>query len=715
VLLVALCWLSAVGIVAGQERLRGIVVDSTGGAVAGARVAVRGPVPAVRSTAADGQFEFVSVTLPLTLEVSAPGFTETVVAVEPGTTMLRILLQPRGISESLTVSASGGRRISTPASVTVLDAGALASAPAATLDDQLRSVPGFSLFRRSSSRVANPTTQGVTLRGMAASGASRAAVLADGAPLTDPFGGWVHWMRIPSAAIDRVEVARGGASDMFGADAIGGAIRVDLARAGVRLLAEGGQQGTARLSLFAGAGALRGGAERFTTDGFVTVAPEDRGPIDVPASSHHTSVFGGARLPAQNASHVDLRGGYVTERRGNGTPFQTNSTTVRHGAATMAREFGAGILSVRLSGASQDYDQAFSAVAPDRASERPTTAQRVDTGSAGLAVDWLQPWRSATVLVAASGREVRGEIVERSFLAVPTEPSVTEATERSGAVAAQLSHPLRSRLTLSAGARGEGWRTVRAGASARTRVSVSPRASLAYQATGAVTLRAALQSGYRFPTLNELFRDFRVGAVVTTANPDLRPEHSLGLEGAALLRRGGFTARAAAFWARVDDAIVNVTLTSPPPAILRQRRNAARIAARGLEMEADLRATRAVTVTAALAWIDSTFGESPELDGRRVPQVPRLQASAGVRGAWRAVTLAAEWRHNGEQFEDDRNRFVLDPATMVDARAGVRVARGLEFFVAVENVFDEEQDVGRTPLRTIGMPRSARVGLRLLR
>ena len=67
------------------------------------------------------------------------------------------------------------------------------------LDDQLRSVPGFSLFRRTSSRVANPTTQGVTLRGMSASGASRTLVLADGVPLNDPFGAWVYWDRVPVA------------------------------------------------------------------------------------------------------------------------------------------------------------------------------------------------------------------------------------------------------------------------------------------------------------------------------------------------------------------------------------------------------------------------------------------------------------------------------------------------------------------------------------
>lgn len=93
------------------------------------------------------------------------------------------MLQPAGIAESLTVTAarSQERLAATATATAVLPASILLTSAALTADDALRSVPGFSLFRRSSSRVANPTTQGASLRGLAASGASRALVLADGA------------------------------------------------------------------------------------------------------------------------------------------------------------------------------------------------------------------------------------------------------------------------------------------------------------------------------------------------------------------------------------------------------------------------------------------------------------------------------------------------------------------------------------------------------
>ena len=87
-------------------------------------------------------------------------------------------------------------------------------------------MPGFSLFRRTSSSVANPTTQGVTLRGMSASGASRTLVVSDDMPLNDPFGGWVYWDRVPLTALQRVDVLRGASGDIHGNDALGGVIRL---------------------------------------------------------------------------------------------------------------------------------------------------------------------------------------------------------------------------------------------------------------------------------------------------------------------------------------------------------------------------------------------------------------------------------------------------------------------------------------------------------
>lgn len=99
---------------------------------------------------------------------------------------------------------------------TVIDAATLATAPERRLDEALRAVPGFSLFRRSGSRTANPTAQGVSLRGIGPNGAGRTLVLVDGVPANDPFGGWVYWSRLPTGMADSVTITRGGGAGPWG-------------------------------------------------------------------------------------------------------------------------------------------------------------------------------------------------------------------------------------------------------------------------------------------------------------------------------------------------------------------------------------------------------------------------------------------------------------------------------------------------------------------
>ena len=720
-MIVALLLVMMLQLTNATRPLDGIVVDATGAPVAGAdvRASAAGREIASTMTGTDGSFRLtVPSDQPVHVTVSAGGFAAELLRIGRDEQRApRIVLRPTGISEVIEVSASTEQlRATTPASATVLDRESLESAPSWTLDDQLRSVPGFTLFRRSSSRVANPTTQGVTLRGLAASGASRTAVLADGIPLNDPFGGWVYWDRVPAASIERVEVARGGSSDLHGSDALGGAIRINTTRAaGARIWLDAGTEGSARLSAYAGGTlsnvTLFAAVERATTDGFVIVAPESRGAIDVPASSRYGSGVAGASATPGDV-RIDMRGNYFDEDRGNGTPFQTNATIVRQGSGSATGSVFGASWSARVFAASQDYDQTFSAVAADRASERPTSIQHVDSFSSGATLDvaWLGPRYG----LVASGvyRHVDGDLLEGQPTAGAAR-NLTRARQRIGGAAVQLSlHPF-DRITIGAGVRGETWHSELRNAGDRREIwRVLPRASVIAQVAEAVSVRAAVHRAYRTPTINELYRPFRVGNVLTEANASLDPEESFGVEGSILFRRGRTAARAVGFWTRLNDGIVNVTLAASPALILRQRQNASRIRAAGLELEGDIRIGAHATVTAAVALIDSVFVEGAGLDGFRVPQVPRWQTSTGLQGTWGRASAGFDWRFVGEQFDDDRNQFELDASSMINARGGWRVRPALDVFVALENAFDEEQDVGRTPLRTVGIPRTVRVGLR---
>jgi outer membrane receptor protein involved in Fe transport len=312
-----------------QASLAGVIVDASGAPVAGATVTVEAVGQPSRSTetAADGRFSIEGWSAEAgILHVRARGFADNSTPL-PATRPIRLVLHPRMLGEIVTVTASrGATGVDTAASATVVSSGELLTSAAGALDDALRNTPGVRLFRRSSSRVANPTTQGVTLRGVSGSGASRTVVVADGWPLNDPFGSWVYWNRIPLAAIDRVEVVRGAAGDLYGADALGGVIQVltfGADRPRVRAVVEGGSHDTWRLSGFGGRQlqkwSMSAGGEWQQTDGVIVVARDERGLVDVPADSDYRSAFGSLGY-GSGARRTTFRALVSDEDRNNGTP-----------------------------------------------------------------------------------------------------------------------------------------------------------------------------------------------------------------------------------------------------------------------------------------------------------------------------------------------------------------------------------------------------------
>jgi outer membrane receptor protein involved in Fe transport len=107
-----------------------------------------------------------------------------------------------------------------------------------------------------------------------------------------------------------------------------------------------------------------------------------------------------------------------------------------------------------------------------------------------------------------------------------------------------------------------------------------------------------------------------------------------------------------------------------------------------------------------------SFPDDPSLEGRRVPQVPKHQATFQARyeSRWR-LGLQARW--TSAAWEDDRNQLELDSALQVDALAGRRIGESLELFVAAENLLDADIVVARTPVPSLAAPRLVRAGIRL--
>ena len=674
------------------------------------------------------------------LRVSASGFRDQDVEVPSGgaSEPLRVTLEPAPHTETVVVTAtrSEGQTVSRAAPVSTLTALDLALSPPAPLDDLLRTVPGFSLFRRSSSRVSNPTTQGATLRGLSASGASRALVLADGLPLNDPFGGWVAWNRVPQAAVERVEVVRGGTSDLYGADALAGVVQVLTIRPRaptLRAELTGGSRETARASAFAGtvrqAWEATLAAEASTTDGYVLVPEAERGVVDVEAGGRYTTARAGLGYTGRRW-HVRAAGHAYGEDRENGTPLQINDTESWQGRLDLGGDIGTGRWRARLHTAEQTYQQTFSAVAQSRDTETLTLQQRVPASEDGFSAEWSQSGTRWDLLAGGDIRETAAINHEQGFSpdGRPRNPTSTPAFQRTSGLFAQAAVRARDDVTLTLGGRADIRERDRSSRLSDADSEISPRVTAAWTVTPALVVRGSAGWAFRAPTLNERYRGFRVGSVVTLPNADLRPERLRTVEAGVFLIPRRDSLRVTVFRSDLDDGVANITLTTTPELITRRRENVGGIRVLGVELEGEWRTNRAITLTGATAILDSRFVDDPStaepklgpaglmggLSDLRVPQVPRWQASAGVR--WLAphdVDIGAQLRVFGAQFEDDRNTLTLDGGAVFDLTAVRPLGRGASVLVSVENVLNSTYDVGRTPTRTVGLPRTVHAGIRL--
>lgn len=635
-----------------------------------------------------------------------------------------------------------------PAAVTVLTRRDVERSASLAVDDLLRQVPGFSLFRRTSSLVAHPTAQGVSLRGIGPSGTSRALVLLDGVPLNDPFGGWVAWDRVPLLGLDQVEVVRGGGSSVWGNYALGGVIHLlsrRPARRAAAFEATHGSRDTTSLDLLLHEtwGPWRLGLEgaHLSTGGYPVVRASRRGPIDIDADSEHSTFHG--RLEAALAPDVSLflSGSYYDEARGNGTPLQRNDTRLGVVAAGgSVRSAGDGAWTVTLFAQDQEFRSTFSSQRLDRTAETLALDQTVPAVAAGGALEWRRRFGAHLLLAGGDVRWVEGETDEDVFVeGAFARRRVAGGQQLVGGVFLQdvlVPHP---QWELTAGLRADYWLTwdaerrdtpPPAGVPARRRfadvddLAVSPRVAALFHATSSTDLRASVYRGFRAPTLNELYRLFRVRNDVTAANERLRPERLTGGELGVHQRWAPVELRVTGFWNDVEDLIANVTLATalpdcPAGTVCRQRRNLDLARIRGVETELEVRPARGWRLLASHLFADARVVEAPQqrsLEGNRLAQVPEHTYTLGVRWehpAW--LSVAATGRFVGRQFEDDANTLPLGSFFVVDLLVARRVARWGEVFLGVENLFDETVTTGRTGegVVSIGAPRLVRGGLRL--
>lgn len=682
--------------------------------------------------------------------VQAPGFASQTLPLHAGPN--QVVLLRVGSPESVTVFADRALPgiADTASSVAVLDAARLATLPGLALDDRLRSVAGFQLFRRTSSWTANPTTQGVSLRGLGSTAASRTFVVSDQVPFNDPFGGWIHWNELPSLAIQQAVLTRGGSADLYGSSAIGGV--VDLVPVTpkasqplqLRLDASGATEDTSLadallVSSVRSASVLLAASE-LRTGGYIPTAPAARGSADIP--SDVAAETGRAELRTQAGAGVSafLRGNVLNEERSNGTPLQTNGTRLWRYVAGGDLNRGQTYAVLRLFGSRETYRQSFSSLTADRNTERLTRLQAVPSDELGFVASASHAFpRQASAALGVDLRDIRASDRETSLTATgaPSTVNISARQRETGGYAAGIWQP-RS-WSVSASVRVDSFRTLdslqtsSAGGAAQPLPAISelissPHAGIVWRVPHThrglpqgLALTGSAFRAFRGPTLNELYRTGQVGQQTTLANSTLLAERATGFEaGGEYVRPRLGHVRATYFWTEVNRPVSAVLLSQTATAQTLQRQNLGQIRSRGLMIEAATESRRGLDVSvgyqlavATVTQFNSASAAQRNLTGNWIPQVPRQAVTASANyAAARVATFHLFATYTGQQFDDAENAFRLRPYARFDLQADRVLRHGFVLTAGAQNVFNRSIEAGRTPLLTLAAPRLVQAGIR---
>ncbi|NBC37839.1 TonB-dependent receptor [Novosphingobium sp. FSY-8] len=629
---------------------------------------------------------------------------------------------PDSAAQIVVTGLESALRLNATYDTRVLGRDALVASASGRVEDVLSNVAGFQQFRRSDSRAANPSSQGVTLRALGGNAAARTLVLLDGVPMADPMFGSVPLSAIAPDRLGAIRVTRGGGSGAFGAGAVAGTIEMESAPARVlhRLSAEAMGNDRGETSLSGGIAAPLGGGELTASarwdrgDGFWTTPVSQRAAASVPA--RYDGWSGALRAVVPIAADVELQARVMAFGDHRTLRF-AGANSISRGEDASIRVIGRGRWGFDLLAYVQD--RGFSNITISSGTYRPTVDQR-STPSTGIgAKAEVRPPLGGDHLLrlGADWRHAQGDLSEVGYNAsTGAVTAYRTAGGRSGDLGLYAEEAwtpafLNGAVTLTGAVRADRWSisggynttaspagvvTVALNHPDRADWAVTGRGGLRWQVTGRLAVIASAYTGLRQPTVNELYRSFTLTAsgvsTVTNANPALGNELLRGAEAGVEWRPAeALRLSVTAFDNRVAHAIANVTTAQTLTTITRLRQNVDAIRARGLEIEAGVKAGK-VTLDGSLALSDAVVrasGAAVGLNGMRPAQTPKVAASLtlgwqpreGLRGA---VIL----RHVGSQYEDDQQVSLMPSATTIGAYVQVPVRAGVSLILRGENLAD---------------------------
>ncbi len=528
----------------------------------------------------------------------------------------------------------------------------------------MRQLPGVELFRRSSSLVANPTSQGISLRALGSTSASRTLVTEDDVPLNDPLGGWIHWQEQPELSIKDVELVRGGASDLYGSSAIGGVVNMIPVRpssSSFAVQSTFGGEGTYDNSLLAtahhGPWNLLAAGGLIGTDGYIQESPSQRGPVDTASNVHSQNALVFAGRDFGNLK-LFVRGTGFEEFRHNGTPYQINATRlIRYSTGADWQNARNAALVLRLYGSDERYRQTFSSISnlPNfgdatctyRCGETPSKFSYVPDNELGAAAHWSQPFGAGLLLVVgADAHDVRVWDREQAYTGAAALTNLADHQRDSAAYAeAMWEHKA---WTIVAGSRmdwfqnydghetqwnGSTWLPTAAQPPQRDERIYDPRLGISRKLSPHWALTASGFRAFRAPTPSELYRSTQVGSQLTLPNGNLLSERATGWEAGIAAERAWGSIRTSYFLTQVNRPIAAFTTCATCSPILLMRRNLGQIESRGVSVDYELHPRSWLAVDGGYQYAHAVVSRGTQDLGNWIPEVARNLATLNLRAS----------------------------------------------------------------------------------
>lgn len=198
------------------------------------------------------------------------------------------------------------------------------------------------------------------------------------------------------------------------------------------------------------------------------------------------------------------------------------------------------------------------------------------------------------------------------------------------------------------------------------------RVALAWRPSAQTVVRASIATGFRAPSLNELFGPFNAGPV------DLDPEKSRSADfGVEHAYSNGARVQATVFYTEIDDLI------SYP--VDRYEQVPGTSVTKGIELAARLPLTDSWALFG-----NYTYADAEQASGDRIPRVPRHDLLLGVEAdftnGWSGQLVL-------NRITDRYDGFPLGPVddyTLVNASVRYALTSNAEVYMRIENLFDED-------------------------